>query len=185
VAALALACTFALAATGCGGSDGDSAAPTATVRRSSPTTGAPGTTSTTAAPGHEDFTAILRNLLARRDEAYEKNDVSILEDVYSAQCPCLANGRQVIEGRIAEGVHTAGERQRLHSVALVDRPSGSFVVLRAITEQGPNQLVRADGSVARAGETEPPTAYIVALTLEGFDWRVATVQVDPATGGKP
>jgi hypothetical protein len=173
---------------GCGGSDSsgsDSAAPTATVRRSPTSTAAPATTSTTAAPGHEDFTAILRDLLARRDEAYETNDVSILEEIYSTQCACLANGRKVIESRKAEGVHTAGERQELHSVTLVDRPSDVFVVLRAVTEQGPNELVRSDGSVVRAGETEPPTAYIVALTRQASDWQVASVQIDPATGGKP
>lgn len=183
-AVAALALTFALMAAGCGGSDDDAAAPTATVRRS-PTTTAAAATSTTAAPGQEDFTAILRDLLARRDEAYETNDVSILEDIYSTQCACLANGRRVIEQRKAEGVHTAGERQQLHSVALIDRPSDTFAVLRAITEQGPNQLVRSDGSVARAGDTEPPTAYIVAIAREGSVWRVTSVQVDPATQGKP
>jgi hypothetical protein len=167
---------------GCGGSDDtDSAAPTATVRRST-STAAPATTSTTAAPGQEDFTAILRDLLARRDEAYEKNDISILEEIYTATCPCLARAREVIAQRKAEGVHTAGERQTLHSVEVYGRPEPGVALLRAVTEQGPNNLVRGDGSVARPGETEPPTTYLFSLELLDARWRVGDIQLEPKAG---
>ena len=158
----------------CGDSDSSDATPTARVPRSTTTTSdAP---PTTAAPGEEDFTAILRDLLARRDEAYEKNDVTILESIYQPTCPCLAAATNVIERRRAEGVHTEGERQQLHSVAVLGRPEPDWVLLRAVTEQGPNNLVRGDGSVARPGETEPPTAYLMSLELSDGQWRIADIQ---------
>jgi hypothetical protein len=178
VAALALVLMLG-ACGGSGGSGSDAAAPTATVRRS-PTSIAAATT--TAAPGQEDFTAILRDLLARRDEAYEKNDVSILEEIYSATCPCLAYAKNVIAQRKAEGVHTAGERQKLHSVEVYGRPEPGVALVRAVTEQGPNNLVRQDGSIARSGETEPPTTFLFSLEMHDGHWRVGDIQLEPQAG---
>ncbi|HET7653142.1 MAG TPA: hypothetical protein VFK42_08895, partial [Acidimicrobiales bacterium] len=146
MAALALALLMA----GCGGSDDtDSAAPTATVRRSPTSTAAPATTTTTAAPGQEDFTAILRDLLARRDEAYEKNDISILEGIYSTQCACLANGRKAVEQQKAQGIHAAGARLKLLRTELVNRLSPTYAVVRGIVEQPPFNFVNTDGAVIR------------------------------------
>jgi hypothetical protein len=158
---------------GCGGSDDtDSAAPTATVRRSPTSTAVPATTTTTAAPGQEDFTAILRDLLARRDEAYEKNDVSILEEIYSTQCACLANARKAIEQRRTEGIHAAGPRLHLVSTEVVSRPGDGYVVLRAIVEQPAYQYVNDRGEVVRPGEPDPEHAVIYELGSERARWMI-------------
>jgi hypothetical protein len=168
VAALALVLML-WACGGSGGSGSDAAAPTATVRRS-PTSIAAATT--TAAPGQEDFTAILRDLLARRDEAYEKNDVSILEEIYSTQCACLANGRKVIEQRRTEGVHTAGERLALLRADVASRLSDDVVFIRGVVSQGPNNLVDSQGRVVRAGETHGPIAVVYETSRVNGRWMI-------------
>lgn len=155
----------------CGDSDSSGATPTARVPRST-TTPAPDAPPTTAVPGEEDFTAILRDLLARRDEAYETNDVTILESIYSTQCACLENGRRVIEERTREGVHTSGERLKLLRAEVASRVSDDLVFIRGVVSQGPNNLVDASGRIVRAGATQPPTAYIYELRRQPVGWIV-------------
>jgi hypothetical protein len=161
---------------GCGGSDDtDSAAPTASVRRSPTSTAAPATTTTTAAPGQEDFTAILRDLLARRDEAYEKNDISILEEIYTATCPCLARAREVIAQRKAEGVHTAGERMRLLGAELINTNGADEAAVRVRYAQGPSRLVDAAGRTVREQPTEPPSSLAFFLARAHGRWKVVSI----------
>jgi hypothetical protein len=166
---------LALALGGCGGSDSsgsDAAAPTATVRRSPTSTAAPATTSTTAAPGHEDFTAILRDLLARRDEAFETNDVSILEEIYSTQCACLATGRKAIEQQRSDGVHASGARLQLIRAELVNRVSPTYAVVRGVVEQPAYSYVDDNGNVVRPGEPHGADSVIYELGVQGERWVV-------------
>jgi len=142
------------------------------VRRFPTTTASPATTSTTAAPGREDFTAILRDLLARRDEAYETNNISILEEIYSTQCACLANARNAIEQRKRDGVHAAGERLKLIRAEVASRVSNDLVFIRGVVSQGPNNLVDAQGNVVRAGETHGPIAVIYETSRVNGRWIV-------------
>jgi hypothetical protein len=168
VAALALVLMLG-ACGGSGGSGSDAAAPTATVRRS-PTSIAAATT--TAAPGQEDFTAILRDLLARRDEAYEKNDVSILEEIYSTQCACLANGRKAIEQQRSDGVHASGARLQLIRAELVNRVSPTYAVVRGVVEQPAYSYVDDNGNVVRPGEPHGADSVIYELGVQGERWVV-------------
>jgi len=178
VAALTVAVALTGGLAGCGGSDGsDSATPTATVRRST-TTAAVATTSTTAAPAREDFTAILRDLLARRDEAYEKNDVTILESIYSTKCACLDTARDVVANQRIEGTHAEGPRLNLLRAEVVNRLSPDYVVVRGVVEQQAYNFVDSGGRVVRAGNSHGPLAAIYELGREGDAWRVLGITTE-------
>jgi hypothetical protein len=167
-----------LAVAGCGDSDADSSAtPTATLPDRSTTTAR---ATPTTAVGEEDFTAILRDLLARRDEAYETNDVTILETVYAGQCACLANGRRVIEQRLREGVHTEGERLKLLRAEVASRVSEDLVFIRGVVSQGPNNLVDNEGRVVRAGETHGPVTLIYEAQRTQYGWRILGITEEGA-----
>lgn len=174
--AVALVGTLVLA--GCSGDDSSAEPAQPTVRRATTTSAAPTTTATpatTAVPGQEDWYAILSALLAERDRAYETNDVTILERIYTPDCECLAKAKEVIAQRQAEGVHVQGERLKLLKASLVNMDGADRAYVRGLVEQGPNQLVNARGEVVRAGETEPPTSYVYGLSRSPEGWRVGEI----------
>lgn len=176
--AVALAGTLVLA--GCG-DDSPSAAPQPTVRRATTSTPATTTTAptTTAAPGQEDWYAILAALLAERDRAYETNDITILERIYTPDCPCLAKARKAIEEQIAEGVHTAGERLKLISVELINRDGPEWVAVRGIVEQpGPVNIVDSSGRVVRPDKTHGPRPIAYELSRRSGTWQIAGINLE-------
>jgi hypothetical protein len=164
---------------GCGGSDSsgsDSAAPTATVRRSPASTAAPATTPTTAAPADQaDFTAVMRAILTRRDEAYEQNKPEYLDEIYLPQCKCLEGEKGEINRRIAEGVHTAGERMKLLRTELVNANGADEAAVRVRYEQGPSRLVDGAGNTVREQPTEPPSSLAFYLARVDGRWKVVSI----------
>jgi type IV pilus biogenesis protein CpaD/CtpE len=190
VAALTLVCALSLAATGCGSSDSgsDSAAPTATVRRSPATTAAPATTTTTAAPADQaDFTEVMRAILTRRDEAYEQNRPEYLDEIYLPQCKCLEGEKAEISRRIAQGVHTAGERMSLLSAELINANGADEAAVRVSYEQGPSRLVDGAGRTVREQPTEPPSSLAFYLVRADGHWKVVSITPEGpvASGSKP
>ena len=153
----------------CGGGSDDAGSPAAATLATASSTSSP---STTAVVEAEDFDRILRALLARRDEAYERNDISILEEIYDDRCECLLRAREVIADRIAEGVHTSGERLRVISTEVFSRTSPDLVFVRAVVEQGPNDLVDARGEQVRSGEEHGPMRVVYELGRSSSTWRI-------------
>jgi hypothetical protein len=183
VAALALVLMLG-ACGGSGGSGSDAAAPTATVRRS-PTSIAAATT--TAAPGQEDFTAVMQAILTRRDEAYEQNKPEYLDEIYLPQCKCLEGEKAEINRRIAEGVHTSGERMTLLGAELINRNGADEAAVRVHYEQGPSRLVDAAGTTVREQPTEPPSSLAFYLARSGGRWKVVSISPEgplPINGGR-
>jgi hypothetical protein len=162
---------------GCGGSDDtDSAAPTATVRRSPTSTAAPATTTTTAAPADQaDFTSVMRAILTRRDEAYEQNKPEYLDEIYLPQCKCLEGEKREINRRIDEGVHTAGERMRLLGAELINTNGADEAAVRVRYAQGPSRLVDAAGRTVREQPTEPPSSLAFFLARAHGRWKVISI----------
>lgn len=177
-AVAALAAVGLVLAAGCSSDSDSNAAPTATLAK--PTT----TTTSTTIP-LDDFDAVMRHILTRRDEAYEQNKPEYLDEIYLPECKCLEGEKAEIGKRIAEGVHTEGERLRVLKVELVNRIGDSVAVVRVIYEQGPHRLVDRDGNTVRDQGTEPPTSLIFSLALDDGRWKVEFIEpegpVDPAT----
>jgi hypothetical protein len=57
---------------------------------------APSTTRTTVIDGKAQIVTRLRQILRIRDQAYERRDVTILNTIYTSDCPCLeGDGRAI------------------------------------------------------------------------------------------
>jgi hypothetical protein len=182
VAALALALVLG----GCGGSDssGSDAAPTATVRRSPTTTETPATTSTTAPPADQaDFTAVMRAILTRRDEAYEQNKPEYLDEIYLAQCKCLEGEKRDLAKQVDEGVHSSGARLKVLRVEPITIVSANAAVVRVVYEQPPTPMVDRAGRVVRTEAGEPPTSLAFTIGRVGGRWKVE--RIDPEGPADP
>ena len=117
----------------------------------------------------------MRQILTRRDEAYEQNKPEYLDEIYLPACKCLAGEKADIQKQIAEGVHTAGERLRVLKVELINMIGTTGATVRVIYEQGPHHLANASGEVVREEATEPPTSLVFTIGLSGDRWRVERI----------
>ena len=165
---------------GCGGdsdSDSDSAAPTATVPKA--TTTSPSTT----AVALDDWEGVMRQILTRRDEAYEQNKPEYLDEIYLPQCKCLAGEKADIQKQIADGVHTAGERLRVLKVELINTIGSTGATVRVVYEQGPHRLVNSSGEVVREEATEPPTSLVFTIGLSDGRWKVERILLEGPVNG--
>lgn len=174
----------------CGKSGAPDATPTARVPDRSDEAGslaAADTTTSTAPPSDQaDFAAVMRQILARRDEAYEQNRPDYLDEIYLPQCKCLAGEKAELARRIAEGVHTAGKRLTVIRVETINLNGADEAAVRVVYRQGPHRLVNSDGETVREQAPEPPTALAFFLGRADGRWKVISITPEgPASEEEP
>jgi hypothetical protein len=124
--------------------------PTATTSDAMSTT--PSAPTTTTLNEQDELVGRLKEILAKREEAYRKRDVQMLHEIYTVDCPCLESDSNAIqelkkEGYIWVGGETSIKVRNLKQVSpriwavVADFTSAP---LRIETESG--RLVRTESS---------------------------------------
>lgn len=132
--------------------------------------GAATTVRAVAAGTRAELVARLRDIVQVREQAFARRDATLLETVYTRDCPCLRAGRAAIAGLVAD---RAVWRERSVSVEVegLSRVNAGLWIVIAVFSSRAFRIEREDGTLLRAAPAERQR-YRFALARPGGrgDW---------------
>lgn len=137
---------------------------TATGSSLAPTSSRVAATTTTSIAERDEVVARLRAILRARDRAYRERDIALLEEVYTADCPCLKGDGDAIDQLLKDDAVWIGASTSVR-VRKLEKVSDRVWVVVADFVASPFRIETESGNLIRAVEgRSEPFRFVLART---------------------
>jgi len=110
----------------------------------------------------------LREIIKIREEAFQKRDASLFDDIYTSDCPCLEGARAAIQQLLKDDAVWRGRSTSIR-IQRVSRITGRLWEVLAEFRSAPFRIEREDGRLIRSAPAERQRYRFLLVKPAGDD----------------
>jgi hypothetical protein len=136
-----------------------------------------GTTNKPTVTGSDEVVARLHEIFRVRDRAIQTRDPSLLEDIYTVDCPCLKGDQQLLRKLKEERLVWRGVKVTL-SVQNADQINDELWTVNALVTTTAFDIVRESGAIVRrVPQGQERSRFALARPMGRDDWSLGYAAV--------